>query len=363
MKVNLNPHIKSRFNTTQLVMLDVIIALLPLVFVSILAYGKTAISLISVAVVSALLTDFIFSSILLKKRTTILDGSAIVTALLLSFTLSPGTPWFIVAFGSFAAILFGKIVWGGLGKNRFNPALVGREFIAVFFASTMTSPNIWKNNDLVNVSVSSVWNNLNETVLSEHFSKIIYKTSGALGEYSVLCIAIGGLYLLLRNRISWHIPFSLLTGFVLLLWITDATDLRFSIAGILLGTVFMATDMPSSPITKYGKLYYGFMIGICIYLFIIGGCSTEYMSYAILLMNGFSNQISQTFQPRVWGSTLDWQKRTEAIFMLTIKILAFALAIISLNYYGFTQYMVFIYLVYVIIKFTYSFSKQLDHTI
>lgn len=362
-RTNLNPYIKARFNTTQLVMLDVVIALLPLVFVAWVAYGITALQLIAIAVITAMLTDFICSLLFLKKNNTVLDGSAIVTGLLLAFTISPATPWYVVAFGSFSAILFGKIVWGGLGKNRFNPALVGREFMAVFFASIMSSPHIWKNNDLINTPSLKLFEQMDTSFFSDYLNGMLYKTTGALGEYSIVCIALGGLYLLYRNRISWHIPLSLLGGFILLLWLTGADNLRFSTGGILLGTIFMATDMPSSPTTKYGKIYYGLMIGVAIYLFIIGGSQYEYMSYSILLMNAFSNQISLTFRPRVWGEIMDKKKIIEEVFILTLKIIMVLLAMLSLHYYGLMNYLILIYIVYIIFKFNYSFSNKINNAI
>lgn len=358
-----NPFIKPRFNGTQMVMIDVIIALLPLVFVGWLAYGGALIQLIGIAVLSALLADFLFSSLLLKRFTSVLDGSAIVTALLLVFTVSPITPWYVVAFGAFSAILFGKVLWGGLGKNRFNPALVGREFMSVFFASIMTSPNIWKFKDLIQTPNSNFFMGLEDGFLSDYFSSVLFQTKGAMGEYSIVCIAFGGLYLLLRNRISWHIPFSLLGIFTLLNWLVGDVGLSYSMGGILLGTIFMATDMPSSPTTKNGKLFYGLMIGVATFAFLKGGIRYEYMSYSILLMNGFSDQVSLVFKPNAWGVVGDWKGRLEAVFMLSLKIGCAILAVLSLYYYDLIHFLVFIYIVYVVLKFNYSFSNKVNNVV
>ncbi|KZE73359.1 hypothetical protein AV926_18420 [Myroides marinus] len=358
---SLNPYVTSRFNTVQIVMLDVIIALSPLVYVAWLAYGKVALQVIGVAIVTAILTEFVFSFFLLEKKSTVLDGSAIVTALLLAFTLPPAIPLYVVAFGSFSAILFGKILWGGLGKNYFNPALVGREFMSVFFISIMSSSNIWKTQDLVNIPSLDFFNSAENSFYSDYFIQILFKTNGALGEYSIIAITLGGIYLLFRNRISWHIPLSLLSGFIFLLWLGDFDTVKFSIGGILLGTVFMATDMPSSPVTKYGKIYYGLMIGIAIYIFIIGGCSNEYMSYAILTMNGFSNQISILFKPVVFGSKIDKIKKLEEIIKLTLRILIVVCAIILLHYYELIFYVIYLYLIYIIYRFNHIFSKQINN--
>lgn len=125
------------------IMLDVIVALLPLALVAYIAFGYKSALVIGVSVLSAVLTDLILSLLFLGKKDALKDGSAIITGLLLSFTLSPVTPWYMVAFGGSIALLFGKILWGGMGRNLFNPALVGREFMSVFFATTMTSSEIW----------------------------------------------------------------------------------------------------------------------------------------------------------------------------------------------------------------------------
>ncbi|WP_430611805.1 RnfABCDGE type electron transport complex subunit D [Flavobacterium sp. JP2137] len=361
--MSLNPYLKSRFNNSQYVMLDVILALLPLVFVAWLAYGNLALQQIGISISTALITDAIFSALLLKKRHSYIDGSAVITALLLVFTLSPSTPWYMVVFGSFAAILFGKTAWGGLGKNRFNPALVGREFMAVFFASTLSSSTIWETTDLVETAAFNLFPGLNLPYLSEYLSTAVYKTTGAMGEFSIFAIALGGFYLLIRNRISWHIPITLITTFTLMCWCFGDETLKFSLAGILLGALYMATDMPSSPTNSSGKIYYGFCIGLVAFIFVKGGVRYEYMSYSILLLNGFSPQISLVFKPQVWGETRDWKKSIEAVFMLSLLILSVAFAVLSLYYYDLIPYLIYLYIIYILIKFNYSFSKKTTHVI
>ncbi len=344
-------------------MLDVVIALLPLVIAGYFAYGMIVLQQIAIAIIAALATEIIFSAILFKKYKSVFDGSAIVTALLLVFTISPVTPWYVVVFGSASAILFGKLLWGGLGKNKFNPALVGREFMSVFFASIMTSPTIWKTNDLVNVSAKEFFQAKDFTHLSEHFNSLVFKTSGAMGEYSIFCIFIGGLYLLLRHRITWHIPLSLLGSFTLMMWFLGNSGLSFSLAGILLGTLFMATDMPSSPTTSNGKLYYGMMIGICIYIFVKGGIRYEYMSYGILLLNAFADEVSTVFKPTAWGSKTNWKQQIEDVFLLSVKILGGAFAVLSFSYYGLIPYLIFTYIIYIIIKFNFSTVNKINNVI
>lgn len=357
------PHIKPGLNTVRMVMLDVVIALLPLVFVAWLAYGNLVMQQFGTAIAAAFLAEFIFSALLLRKHDTLLDGSALVTALLLTFTISPITPWYITAFGAACAVLFGKIVWGGLGKNRFNPALVGREFMGVIFASVMSSPHLWKTGDLIKTPATDLFPGLGEPWLSSYLSSLVYKTSGAMGEYSMVAIAAGGLYLLLRNRITWHIPLALLASLTLLGWWADSESFRFSMAAVLFGTLFMATDMPSSPTTPQGKTYYGLMIGVTLCILIRGGVKHEYMSYSILLLNGFSEAISSTFRTTPWGRTRDWPGFIESVFLLTGKILFAAFAVLSFHYYGLTGYLLLAYVIYVAGKYAISFSKRINHAI
>ncbi|SFU43176.1 electron transport complex protein RnfD [Pustulibacterium marinum] len=362
--MSLNPYIKPKFETTTTVMVDVIIALLPLSILSYIAYGMQAIQLQLLAIGVALVTELISAVLVTKNYRSILDGSAVVTALLMCFTISPITPWYIVAFGAASAILFGKIVWGGLGKNRFNPALVGREFMATFFPVIMTSAGIWATTSYIQTPATHLFPGLTSDYLNSYLSGLVYKTSGAMGEYSIVAIAIGGLYLLIRNRISWHIPFALLAVFFACFWfVPDGDDLKFSLAGVLLGTIFMATDMPSSPTNTNGKLYYGGMIGLVTFLLLLGKVSYEYMSFSILILNGFSRFISLVFKPKVWGQPLDWQSRIEQIFLLTLAILGVTLAVISLDYYHMIPYLVYVYIVYIIFKFNFSFLKNISNPI
>ncbi len=349
--MRLNPYIKASGNTTPIIMFDVIIALLPVIVISVVAFGTMAILLIGTSVLSAILTDMIFSGLLLKNRKAVFDGSSIVTALLLTFTVSPLTPWYVLAVGSSLAVLFGKILWGGLGKNRFNPALVGREIMTVIFPAIIGASGIWVTSSYVNVPSANFFPGLE----SSYISALIYKTSGAMGEYSSLFIVLGGLYLLIRKRISWHIPVAVILVFHLCFWLmNDLTEIRYSIAGLLFGTMFMATDMPSSPDNKVGKLYYGAMIGLVTFLLILGGVRFEYLSYSILILNGFSSRITETFIPRVWGTKNNKYKKIENVFLLTLSILGVTLAVLSLHNLGLQAILLFAFVAFLLFKFIFS---------
>lgn len=340
------------------VMSDVLLALIPCAAMSYLAFGSTPFFVMLVAVVSAVVAEFIFASVFLKRTDTLKDGSALVTAILLAFTLAPFTPWYVVAFGSAMAVVFGKILWGGLGHNLFNPALVGREFMTVFFPLAMTSRAIWYDASEVNISKLDVFGFLGDGSFTDYLNSLFFKPSGAIGEYSVVFLIVGGLYLLLRCRISWHIPFALLVTFFILLQLFSDLDISFSLGGVLLGTIFMATDMPSSPSTNSGKLYYGAMIGLTAIIFILSDVRYEYMSYSILLINGFSRLITWAFRPRVWGIEIDWLPRISYGIILTLGIILFAIIIILLHQYGLIPYLVYGYILFIISRFCFMTMKR-----
>ncbi len=230
------PYIHSG-NRVWKVMLDVLLALLPLVAVAYLAQGMQALLAIGISVGSALITEFIFAWFLLDKRASLKDGTALITALLLAFTLSPATPWYVIAFGSSMAILFGKILWGGLGKNLFNPALVGREFMTAFFPVIMSSGTLWAMKGTGPVAPVALFGGWADNSLMQYLDSLLYKTTGAMGEYSALLLCGGGLFLLLRNRISWHIPVAMFVTFFLLLQLFADKRLVYSVGGLLLGTL------------------------------------------------------------------------------------------------------------------------------
>lgn len=346
--IKYNPFIRTK-DTTGMVMADVVISLLPCIFMAYWAFGVSVLSLIAVSVGSALVAEFLFSLVFMHRLDTLGDGSAIVTGILLAFTLGAFTPLYIVSFGAAMAVVFGKLLWGGLGRNVFNPALTGREFMTVFFPSVMTSGAIWYNFEAVNHSSLSLTGN---TLIDE----LLFKSSGAAGEYSIVCLTLGGLYLLLRRRISWHVPFCLLAVFTAALLImrsVGAEHMGYSLGGLILGAVFMATDMPSSPSTSAGKCYYGAMTGLTAAIFILMGLKYEYMSYSILLLNGAAPFITRYFKPRIWGIPYDYKNSAITWTVLTICILVAAVLIGWLSAEGIhiALYFVDILIVYCIIRF------------
>lgn len=335
------PFVRANDSTTR-VMTDVIIALVPCILFSWLAFGSVPLMVTLVAVGSAMITEYAFSFIFKNKTDSLADGSAIVTGILLAFTIAPFTPLYVVAFGGSMAVLFGKLLWGGLGRNIFNPALVGREFMTIFFPLVMTSRTIWYDRSAVNMAELNIFDNA-------FVNQLIFKPSGAIGEYSILFLVVGGLYLLLRRRISWHIPFGVLTAFTIFLFIFSGHNIQFSLGGLLLGAIFMATDMPSSASTQWGKLYYGAMIGLVAIVCILNDVRYEYMSYSILLLNAFVKPINWVFRPRIWGEKLDLLTRSWQGLALTGGVLIATFAVIYLHHIGGIMYLLFAYILFCVV--------------
>lgn len=335
-KIVYTPYIKSS-DTTRKVMADVMLALLPCLVMSYFVFGYVPLLLTLVAVGSAVIAELLFSLIFYKRINSLTDGSAIVSGILLAFTLGAFTPLYVVAFGGATAVIFGKLLFGGLGRNVFNPALVGREFMTIFFPAAMTSGAIWYDKASVNLTEINIFDN-------SFVSELFFRSSGAVGEYSVFFLIIGGLYLLLKRRISWHIPFSMLVAFVAFLFIFAEYNISFSLGGVLLGVIFMATDMPSSPSTNYGKCFYGAMLGFVAILFIINGVKFEYMSYSILLMNAFASSINWAFRPRSWGKSIDILKRLYQVLLIVVGILIATFAVAYLHQIEGIQYMLYVYI-------------------
>jgi len=167
------------------------------------------------------------------------------------------------------------------------------------------------------------------------------------------------LYLLLRRRISWHIPFGLLVTFFILLQIFSYKDITFSLGGLLLGTIFMATDMPSSASTKQGKIYYGAMIGLVAILCLLNDIRHEYMSYSILLLNAFVVPINWIFKPQVWGTKIDRLKQIRQAVLLTAGIVVTTFAIVYLHNYDCIQYLVYGYILFIIGRFCFVTMKTI----
>lgn len=303
--VNSSPHIRSEV-TTQRLMLDVIIALIPAAFAGIYFFGSRAALLIAVTVVSCVGFEYITRKVL-KRSNTIGDLSAVVTGLILALNLPSTLPIWMAVIGSFFAIVIVKQLFGGLGYNFVNPALAARAFLLVSYGAKMTSwtpPLTMPAADVDAVSLATT-----EGIdavsfatplgalkgggqLPKLFDMFIGNIGGSLGETSALALIIGGIYLLVRGVITWHIPVIYIGTVGLLAWIMGPEGLftgnplfHILAGGLMLGAIFMATDYTTSPMTKKGTIIYAIGCGVLTMLFRLYTNMPEGVSYAILLMN------------------------------------------------------------------------------
>ncbi|MBT8421297.1 MAG: RnfABCDGE type electron transport complex subunit D [Gammaproteobacteria bacterium] len=320
------PFLKSAM-TTQQAMLDVLYALIPVIGVSLWCFGLGAILVLAATVIGALLTERLFSPA--SQRIPLrMDVSTLVTGLLLGVTLPPALPLWMAFVGGAAAIGLGKLVWGGLGQNLFNPALVGRAFLMAAFPTAMTTWTPYQGPEGLFTVYSS---NLAVPLMNSAFDGVTAATPlalikfqhetpplypllmgnipGSLGETSGLLILAGGVYLLLRQVIDWRILMGLLGSVAILsgsLYLLDSAHYPNPLTallsgGLLFGAVFMATDPVTSPITPKGALFFGVGVGFLVVLIRGFGGYPEGVMYAILLMNAATPLIERITQPRAFG--------------------------------------------------------------
>lgn len=292
------PHIGSS-ELTKKIMWSVVLALLPAVLAGVYFFGIRALLLIATTTAAAVLTEFLWVRYVLGKEYHA-DGSAALTGLLLALTLPPGLSLVLAVIGAVVAIILGKQVYGGLGNNPFNPALVGRTFLLISFpvamtswqapydaATTATPLSLLKAGEALPQVSSLFWGNI----------------GGSLGETSVLALLMGAGYLIWKGYIDWRIPTGILASAALLGWAvgTPLTVTIFS-GGLVLGAFFMATDYVTSPVTPKGRWIYAITIGIVTVIIRTFGGYPEGVSFAILLMNAAVPLIEQATWPKALGA-------------------------------------------------------------
>ncbi|HIT91127.1 MAG TPA: RnfABCDGE type electron transport complex subunit D [Candidatus Merdenecus merdavium] len=294
------PHVKST-DSTRSIMLDVVIALLPTTFFGIYHFGMKAALIILVSIITCLLTEYVYQS-LMNQPVTISDGSALVTGLLLALNLPSTVPLWIPFIGSIFAILIVKQLYGGLGQNFMNPALAARCFLLISFGSRMSTFA------LDGVSGATPLAMLKEGETVNTASLFVGNIAGCIGEVSSIAILIGAAYLLLKRVISIRIPFTYIITFALFMLIFSGRgfDLNYLGAqifggGLLLGAFFMATDYASSPVTPVGKIVFGVVLGILTGIFRLFGGTAEGVSYAIIITNLLVPLIEKVTVPVVFG--------------------------------------------------------------
>lgn len=298
MIVSPNPHIHSAVSTRSL-MLDVIIALMPAVLVSVLFYGLSELLVLAVSVASCVLLEWAITKWMLKRPSTIGDLSAVVTGLLLAMNLPATTPWWVVFIGALVAIGVAKLSFGGLGQNPFNPAITGRVFLLISFPTYMTDwtiPQGFISTDAVSGATllgKFAEGGVEAIAGTDYLHTLFLNIGGSAGEISALALLLGFGYLLVRRVIK---PWTTLSIFgtvalvSLIFWLVDPTrfsDPLFNLltGGLILGACFMATDYVTSPMSDLGCVIYGVGIGFLVMMIRYFGAYPEGVSFAILIMN------------------------------------------------------------------------------
>ncbi|MCR5645147.1 MAG: RnfABCDGE type electron transport complex subunit D [Bacteroidales bacterium] len=317
-----SPHVHSAENTRK-IMYRVILALVPALLVAIYYFGWYALRLTIVTIVTCMLTEWLIQTFLIKGPITVTDGSAALTGLLLAFNVPANLPIWMAIVGSVVAIGIGKMAFGGLGKNPFNPALVGRVFMLVSFPTAMTTwpqaQPIFKSGFFADAITGptplgllkeSGVGSLAEAGDMQFLDMVLGNRGGAFGEVCAIALLIGAIYLLARKVIDIWTPLSiLLTVFIFtgICWLVNPTHYiapwyHLVYGGLLLGAFFMATDMVTSPMTTKGKILFGVGIGLITVVIRLWGAYPEGVSFAILIMNAFTPLINKAFKPQVFGT-------------------------------------------------------------
>lgn len=306
--VSSSPHVRSK-DTTERIMLYVIIALLPTTLFGIYNFGYRALILILVTIASCVASEWIFNKIVHKKQT-INDLSAVVTGLLLALNLPATLPWWEAVLGGVFAIVVVKCMFGGLGQNFMNPALGARCFLLIAFAANMTNFTIDSYTGATPLAAMRNGDPVNT------MDMLIGRTAGTIGETSAIAILIGAIFLILIGVIDLRIPASYIITFIvfMLLFSGHGADWTYITAqlcggGLMLGAFFMATDYVTSPITPMGQIIFGICCGIFTGLFRCFGANAEGVSFAIILSNILVPMIEKYTVPRAFGMVKEAKKQ------------------------------------------------------
>lgn len=316
------PHIHGRDSVVKN-MRNVIIALVPAYLCSIVFFGVGALVVSAVSIISCVLFEYLIQVYVLKKPNSVGDLSAVLTGLLLAMNLPSNLPWWMVVIGAFIAIGVGKMCFGGLGCNPFNPALVGRVFLLLSFPAAMTTwplPKLLPATYTDAETGATVLSLIKEGALADAASGAIVKLptytdmllgnmGGSMGEISAIALLLGFIFLLATRTITWHIPVSILATVAIfggILYLADPSAYMDPLTqllsgGMLLGAIFMATDYVTSPMTKRGQIIYGIGIGIICVVIRCFGSYPEGMSFAILIMNAVTPLINYYVKPKRFG--------------------------------------------------------------
>lgn len=315
-----SPHVHTSDSVNK-IMYRVILALVPALAWSVFMFGFEAIRVTLLAVAACMVFEFLIQKYIMKEVPQITDGSAALTGILLAFNVPASLPTWMIVVGALVAIGVGKLSFGGLGNNPFNPALVGRVFLLISFPVQMTSWPVTQHATVDALTTATPLALLKEGInagkpvseilldLPSNLEMLYGNMSGSLGEVSALLLLLGFAYMLWKNVITWHIPtFVLGTIFVFqgALWMLNPENFVEPIfhllsGGAMLGAIYMATDMVTSPMTVRGQLIFGVGIGVLTVLIRNFGAYPEGISFAILIMNGFVPLINAYIKPKRFG--------------------------------------------------------------
>ncbi|MBS6642971.1 RnfABCDGE type electron transport complex subunit D [Clostridium sp. MCC353] len=296
--VSSSPHVRSKV-TTQSIMFDVAIAMLPAAAYGVYQFKLRALLVIIATVAACVLSEYVYEK-LMKKTITIADGSALVTGMILALNMPPTIPIWIPVLGGVFAIVVVKQLYGGLGQNFMNPALAARCFLLISFTgkmSTFTLDGVSGATPLAVMRAGGEYNVMN---------MFIGRIPGTIGEVSVVALLIGAVYMLVRKVITIRIPATYIITFALFIFIFGGFDVNYTLAhlcggGLIFGAFFMATDYVTSPITPKGQIAFGVLLGLLTGIFRLWGGSAEGVSYAIILSNILVPLIEKVTLPKAFG--------------------------------------------------------------
>ena len=309
------PHVQTAQSTAK-IMRDVVIALMPALVVSTVVFGWDVLRVVALSVASCVVFEYLIQKFLVRGALTISNWSAVVTGVLLAFNLPASIPWWIVVVGAFVAIAVAKMTFGGLGKNPFNPALVGRVFLLIAYPVQMTTFPMPVNGSFDALSgatpLAAVKHGAAADVLGTQ-ELLLGNMPGSLGEVAALALLAGFVYLLWRRVITWHIPVTVLVTMALFAFVVALTRgeggallwqfplFHVLAGGAMLGAIFMATDYSTSPMTVKGGVIFAVGIGLITMLIRLWGAYPEGMSFAILIMNSCVPLINKYVKPKRFG--------------------------------------------------------------
>jgi electron transport complex protein RnfD len=306
-----SPHLSNTSFTTRRMMIDVLIALIPLVLVAVYVFKFYAVKQLAICLVSCLAAEALFTR-MRGKPVTLSDCSAAITGVILALSLPGTAPWYIGVIGSFVGIGIGKVIFGGLGMNIFNPAMVGRAFVMISFAGSMAASGYLDPGATVDAITKATPLTAFKQggIVTPLMALVVGNTNGSLGEVSAIACLIGGIFLCLRRTASWEIPFGVIIATIILGGIADMTGAapdwtvwhHLCGGALLFGAFYIATDPVTSPLTSRGKLIFGIGVGCFIMLLRLFSGYPEGVMFAVLFMNALTPLINRWTIPKPFGA-------------------------------------------------------------